>query len=173
MRAFWRRRLLKAKYGSRSECRKPISWLLKWRWLIRLSGANLSEATDRQSRRFATGASPWALSGVQRIDDFFKATSDGRCRSALWTDDDTRHLGFDHRNALMRGPSGQPGGAGLDSVPQVARNPFHAFRDPVPGSATGAHIHIAAVTSTGPSDVMCSRLSENPAYSGIYHRPLV
>jgi len=90
------------------------------------------------------GASPWALSGVQRIDDFFKA-SFGRPMpiSALGQTTTHDHLGFDHRNAVdVAVHPDSPEGQALIQYLKSHGISFYAFRGPVPGSATGAHIHI-------------------------------
>jgi hypothetical protein len=91
-----------------------------------------------------TGASPWALSGVQRIDDFFK-TSFGRPMPISALGQTTTHdrLGFDHRNAVdVAVHPDSPEGQALIQYLKSHGISFYAFRGPVPGSATGAHIHI-------------------------------
>jgi hypothetical protein len=91
-----------------------------------------------------TGGSPWALSGVQRIDDFFKA-SFGRPMPISALGQTTTHdrLGFDHRNAVdVAVQPDSPEGQALLQYLKSHGISFYAFRGPVPGSATGAHIHI-------------------------------
>lgn len=52
-------------------------------------------------------------------------------------------LGFDHRNAMdVAVPPDSPQGIALLNYLRGAGIPFIAFRSAVPGSATGAHIHI-------------------------------
>jgi len=91
-----------------------------------------------------TGVNPWALSGIQRIDDFFRASFGHPLPiSALGQTSTHDHLGFDHRNAVdVAVHPDSPEGQALIQYLRSHGISFFAFRGAVPGSATGAHIHI-------------------------------
>jgi hypothetical protein len=86
----------------------------------------------------------WSLRRVDEIERFFAARF-GRPLpiSALGQTPLHARLGFDHTNALDVAvhPDGDEGRA-LIAWLQGRRMPFIAFRGPVPGRATGAHVHV-------------------------------
>ena len=59
-----------------------------------------------------------------------------------------RSMGFDHtgRVDVALSPDG-PEGAWLKSYLAIKRIPYFAFRQAVPGKATGAHIHIGPIST--------------------------
>jgi acetyl esterase/lipase len=90
------------------------------------------------------GGMLWKLRDVSRIEKFFVETF-GRALpiSALGQTATHDRLRFDHRDAMdvALHPDSQEGQSLLNFLRQ-AGIPFVAFRNAVPGSATGAHIHI-------------------------------
>ena len=90
------------------------------------------------------GASAWSLREVAEVERFFTVRF-GRALpvSALGQTPLHARLGFDHRNALDVAvhPDGDEGRA-LIAWLQGRGVPFIAFRSPVSGSATGAHVHV-------------------------------
>jgi hypothetical protein len=90
------------------------------------------------------GPTHWALSDASKVEVFFT----GRFHHALPISAFGQtgvhdHLGFDHRNAMdvALSPDGSEGKALMDYL-RSQGIPFIAFHYAVPGSATGAHIHI-------------------------------
>jgi hypothetical protein len=90
------------------------------------------------------GPSHWALADASKIQSFFLS----RFRrslpiSAFGQTEVHNRLGFDHSNSIDVAvhPDGAEGQA-LMAYLRSAGIPFIAFRQAVPGSATGAHIHI-------------------------------
>jgi len=90
------------------------------------------------------GPTHWALSDASKVEVFFA----GRFHHALPISAFGQtgvhdHLGFDHRNAMdvALSPDGSEGKALMDYL-RSQGIPFIAFHYAVPGSATGAHIHI-------------------------------
>jgi len=90
------------------------------------------------------GTSHWALTDAAKVDAFFRLTF-GRPLpvSAFGQTATHNQLGFDHRAALdvALHPDSPEGRAVMDYL-RAQGIPFIAFRGPVAGSATGAHIHI-------------------------------
>lgn len=90
------------------------------------------------------GASAWSLREVAEVERFFTARF-GRALpvSALGQTPLHARLGFDHRNALDIAvhPDTDEGRA-LIAWLQGRGVPFITFRSSVPGSATGAHVHV-------------------------------
>lgn len=91
-----------------------------------------------------TGTSHWALTDAAKVDAFFRATF-GRPLpvSAFGQTATHNQLGFDHREAIdvALHPDSAEGRAVMDYL-RAQGIPFIAFRGPLSGSATGAHIHI-------------------------------
>jgi hypothetical protein len=91
-------------------------------------------------------ASRWALTQAARLQRFF-ARRFGRALPISALGQTARHdeLGFDHRNALdIAVHPDSPEGRALIRYLRRAGVPWLAFRGPVPGIATGAHIHVGA-----------------------------
>jgi hypothetical protein len=86
----------------------------------------------------------WTLGSTPKIEKFFFETF-GRALpiSALGQTATHDRLRFDHRNAIdvALHPDSTEGRTLLGYLRQVGI-PFIAFRNTVPGAATGAHIHI-------------------------------
>lgn len=101
-------------------------------------------AADAKSEQPLEGTGKWRLADAQRIEDFFV----GRFKRPLplsafgQTDLHTR-WGWDHRNGMDVGlhPDSVEGHALIEFLRNESI-PFLAFRGPVPGVATGPHIHI-------------------------------
>ncbi len=90
------------------------------------------------------GSAPFSLADLPRVERFF-AERFGRSLpiSALGQSPAHDRIGFDHRNAVDVAvhPDSQEGQA-LMGYLQGQNIPFVAVRQAVPGSATGAHIHV-------------------------------
>ena len=90
------------------------------------------------------GSAPFSLAEVPRLERFF-AGRFGRPLpiSALGQSQAHDRIGFDHRNAVdVAVHPDSPEGLALMGYLQGQSIPFVAVRQAVPGSATGAHIHI-------------------------------
>lgn len=91
-----------------------------------------------------TGTNHWALTDAAKVDAFFRVTF-GRPLpvSAFGQTATHNQLGFDHREAIdvALHPDSAEGRAVMDFL-RAQGIPFIAFRGPLSGSATGAHIHI-------------------------------
>ena len=92
------------------------------------------------------GVTAWTLAQVASLDRFFSARF-GRPLpvSALGQTAVHDRLGFDHRNAadVAVHPDSVEGRALLDHL-RALGIPFLAFRGPVAGASTGAHVHVGA-----------------------------
>jgi hypothetical protein len=90
------------------------------------------------------GGALWRLGDVSKIERFFVETF-GRALpiSALGQTATHDRLRFDHRDAMdvALHPDSREGQSLLNYLRQ-AGIPFIAFRNAVPGVATGAHIHV-------------------------------
>jgi hypothetical protein len=85
------------------------------------------------------GVTAWTLAQVESLERFFV--------SALGQTPLHDRLGFDHRNALDVAvhPDTPEGRALLDHL-RAHGVPFLAFRGPVAGASTGAHVHVGAAS---------------------------
>jgi hypothetical protein len=114
--------------------------------LPRLAVGGYSETS--KLLRFNGGAL-WSLGDAHKIEKFFVQTF-GRALpiSALGQTATHDRLRFDHRNAMdvALHPDSKEGQSLLSFLRQ-AGIPFIAFRNAVPGAATGAHIHIGKPSS--------------------------
>lgn len=91
-----------------------------------------------------TGTSKWSLGEVGRVEGFFRAKfSRALPISAIGQSATHDRLGFDHRESVdvALHPDSEEGQE-LMAYLRSQGIPFIAFRSAVPGSATGAHIHI-------------------------------
>jgi hypothetical protein len=90
------------------------------------------------------GSSHWALSDFGKVDAFFRLKFSRPIPvSALGQTETHNRLGFDHREAIdvaIHPDSAE--GQSLIAYLQGQGISFIAIRSPIPGSATGAHIHI-------------------------------
>jgi hypothetical protein len=90
------------------------------------------------------GSAPFSLADLPRVERFFVGRF-GRPMpvSALGQSPAHDRIGFDHRNAVdVAVHPDSPEGLALMGYLQGQNIPFVAARQAVPGSATGAHIHI-------------------------------
>jgi hypothetical protein len=103
---------------------------------------------ERSTREVAEyrGTGAWSLGQLVTLERFFTARF-GRPLpvSALGQPPTHDRLGFDHRNALdvALHPDSLEGRALLDHL-RGRGIPFLAFRGPLAGTATGAHVHVGA-----------------------------
>lgn len=90
------------------------------------------------------GGFKWSIKEAPRIEKFFAQTF-GRSLpvTALGQSHTHNRLGFDHRDSIDVGlhPDSAEGRALIDYL-RSSGIPFLAFRQAVPGTATGPHIHI-------------------------------
>jgi len=90
------------------------------------------------------GPTHWALSDASKVEEYFTSRFKHALPiSAFGQTAVHDHLGFDHRNAMdvALSPDSGEGKALMDYL-RSQGIPFIAFHYAVPGSATGAHIHI-------------------------------
>lgn len=92
------------------------------------------------------GSAAWSVGGLDEIRAFF-STKFGRSlpTSAVGQSGTHNRLGYDHHNAVdvALHPDSSEGKALINYL-QGQGIPFLAFRGPVPGVATGPHIHIGS-----------------------------
>ena len=112
--------------------------------LLRLPGLALGAYSETSTLLRFNGGTLWRLGDASRIERFFVETF-GRALpiSALGQTATHDRLRFDHRDAMdvALHPDSREGQSLLIFLRQ-AGIPFIAFRNAVPGTATGAHIHI-------------------------------
>ena len=112
--------------------------------LLRLPGLALGGYSESNALLRFNGGAGFSLGDVAKIESFYSQTF-GRLLpiSALGQTATHDRLRFDHRNAMDVSihPDSAEGRSLLNYLRQ-AGIPFVAFRNAVPGSATGAHIHI-------------------------------
>jgi hypothetical protein len=90
------------------------------------------------------GPSAWTLTNIAKVDSFFTAQFGHALPVSAFGQTATHdRLGFDHRNSVDVAvhPDSSEGQALMNYL-RGAGIPFLAFRQAVPGTATGAHIHI-------------------------------
>ena len=90
------------------------------------------------------GTGKWRLADAQKIQDFFLARFKRRLPTTAFGQSDLHtRCGLDHRNGIDVGlhPDSTEGRALIEFLRNESI-PFLAFRGPVPGVATGPHIHI-------------------------------
>ena len=90
------------------------------------------------------GPTSWVLSDAAKVESFFVSKFHRALPiSAFGQTTVHDHLGFDHRNSIDVAVSPDSAeGQALMTYLRGAGIPFIAFRYAVPGSATGAHVHI-------------------------------
>jgi len=112
--------------------------------LLRLPGLAAGGYSESAGLLRFNGAAPWSLIDSSRIEKYFTQAF-GRALpiSAFGQTATHDRLHFDHRNAIdvALHPDSKEGRSLLEYLRQ-AGIPFIAFRNAVPGAATGAHIHI-------------------------------
>jgi hypothetical protein len=112
--------------------------------LLRLPGLALGGYSETSRLLRFNGGALWRLDDASRIERYFVETF-GRPLpiSALGQTATHDRLRFDHRDAMdvALHPDSKEGQSLLSYLRQ-AGIPFVAFRNAVPGTATGAHIHI-------------------------------
>jgi hypothetical protein len=102
-----------------------------------------AEATETTPAPLA-GNGKWKLADAQKIQDFFLAKFKKPLPTTAFGQSDLHtRWGLDHRNGIDVGlhPDSAEGRALIDFLRKEAI-PFLAFRGPIPGVATGPHIHI-------------------------------
>ncbi len=103
-----------------------------------------AEAKPKPQPENDRAALRWSIADAGKVESFFMTAFGRRLpvtafgQSVLHT-----HWGYDHRNSMDVGlhPDSREGRALLEFL-RKERIPFQAFRGPVPGAATGPHIHI-------------------------------
>jgi hypothetical protein len=112
--------------------------------MLRLPGLALGAYSETSTVLRFNGSALWKLGDAAKIEEFFVETF-GRALpiSALGQTATHDQLRFDHRDAMdvALHPDSREGRLLLNFL-RHAGIPFVAFRNAVPGSATGAHIHI-------------------------------
>lgn len=106
-----------------------------------LAGPALAAAEDR-----ATGSAAWSLADTPRLDRFFRERFGHPLPVSAYGQSPAHdRLGLDHHQALDVAihPDSREGAALLGFL-RSSGIPFLAFRGPVAGGATGAHIHVGA-----------------------------
>ena len=90
------------------------------------------------------GTAHWALTDIAKVQGFFTSKFKHSLPISAYGQTAVHdHLGFDHRNAVD--VAVHPDSAEGQAIMTYLRSlgiPFIAFRYAVPGSATGAHIHV-------------------------------
>jgi hypothetical protein len=119
--------------------------------LLRLPRLSVGGYSETGTLIRFNGETPWRLPDATKIEKFFLNTF-GRTLpiSALGQTATHERLRFDHRNAMDVAvhPDSKEGQSLLSYLRQ-AGIPFIAFRNAVPGTATGAHIHIGKPSPRG------------------------
>jgi hypothetical protein len=112
--------------------------------LLRLPGLAVGSYSESRTLVRFNGAAPWSLIDSSKIESFFSRAF-GRALpiSAFGQTATHDRLRFDHRNAIdvALHPDSKEGQSLIGYLRQSGI-PFLAFRNAVPGAATGAHIHI-------------------------------
>ena len=112
--------------------------------LLRLPGLAPGGYSESVALVRFNGAARWSLADAPKIEQFFSQTFGHTLPISAFGQTATHdRLRFDHRNAMdvALSPDSNEGRSLLAFLRQ-AGIPFIAFRHAVPGSATGAHIHI-------------------------------
>jgi hypothetical protein len=112
--------------------------------LLQLPGLAIGGYSDTGSLIRFSGDRIWSVADAPKIQNFFLQTfGRGLPVSAHGQTGIHDRLQFDHRNAMdvALHPDSQEGRSLISHLRQN-RIPFIAFRNAVPGSSTGAHIHI-------------------------------
>jgi hypothetical protein len=112
--------------------------------LDKLAPASVGAYTATTALVRFNGPAGWTISDIVKVEGFF-ASRFGRALpvSALGQTSVHDRLGFDHRNSMDIAV--HPDSAEGQAIMAYLRSsgvPFIAFRSAVPGSATGAHIHV-------------------------------
>jgi len=117
--------------------------------LLRLPRLAIGAYSETNTLLRFNGGTLWKLQDASKIENFFAVTF-GRALpvSALGQTATHDRLRFDHHDAMDVAihPDSQEGKSLLNFLRQ-AGIPFAAFRNAVPGSATGAHIHIGKLSA--------------------------
>lgn len=112
--------------------------------LARLPAPTIGSAESGGRLFRFVGSTKWAMSDWTRVDSFFRLRfAKPLPVSAIGQTETHQHLGFDHREAIdvALHPDSEEGQALLAYLQSEGLS-FIAIRGAIPGSATGAHIHI-------------------------------
>ena len=119
--------------------------------LLRLPTLGIGGYSESNTLLRFNGSAAWSLVDSSKIENFYTQTF-GRAMpiSAFGQTATHDRLRFDHRNAIdvALHPDSREGQTLLSYLRQ-AGIPFIAFRNAVPGAATGAHIHIGKPSPRG------------------------
>jgi len=136
--------------GTRRELEESGRILMEAQQMSRLAALPppVSPGAERSTPEVAEyrGVGSWSLTQVASLEQFF-AVRFGRPLPVSALGQTTTHdrLGFDHRNAIdvALHPDSVEGRALLDHL-RGRGIPFLAFRGPLPGASTGAHVHVGS-----------------------------
>jgi hypothetical protein len=112
--------------------------------LLQLPGFAVGGYSETGSLIRFNGDRVWSIADAPKIQNFFLETfGRGLPITAFGQTPIHDHLQFDHRNAMdvALHPDSREGRSLISHLRQ-SRIPFIAFRNAIPGSSTGAHIHI-------------------------------
>ena len=132
--------------------------------LLRLPNLAIGGYSETRTLVRFNGGAPWSLNNAATIRKFFSQTFGYALPITAFGQTATHdRLRFDHRNAMdvALHPDSHEGRS-LLSYLRRAGIPFIAFRNAVPGAATGAHIHIGkpstrTLVSATDSQIDCCR----------------
>lgn len=112
--------------------------------ILRLPGLAVGGYSETAALLRYNGGALWSLTFAPKIEKFYLETFHRPLPiSALGQTATHDRLRFDHRNAMdVALHPDSPEGRSLLNYLRQAGIPFLAFRSAVPGTATGAHIHI-------------------------------
>jgi hypothetical protein len=106
--------------------------------------AEAASASEPSASEALQGTGKWRLADASKIHDFFQARFKRKTPLTAFGQSDLHtRWGWDHRNGMDVGihPDSVEGRALIEFLRKESI-PFVAFRGPVPGVATGPHIHI-------------------------------
>jgi hypothetical protein len=112
--------------------------------LERLPPLAVNEFSETQHLSRFNGASSWSLNEMPKIEKYFSQAFGHSLPISAYGQTRTHdRMGFDHRNAIdVALHPDSPEGRALIKYLRDSRIPFVAFKNAVPGTATGPHIHV-------------------------------
>jgi hypothetical protein len=113
------------------------------------AAASLGSSVKRVAYIRSAGSGNWSLSESAKIESFFFGQFGRHLPVSAYGQSELHNRwGYDHRNAMdVALHPDSPEGQALIAYLTSQRIPFLAFRQAVPGSATGPHIHIGRPSS--------------------------